>query len=342
MWRMIRAELVKLSHPLIIVVAVVLCGFIWADARTTDHLARLQTPVAVSAVAQMQGAIDQACAAPTSSDCAQAKADAGLNQNFAGNAIALGRVTNALGTWPGLLRFTVHQLSTGLGWILLAVLISLHVAGEWSLRTSGLTLLASGSLTRLWVAKVASIWLWFIGLTVLTTTVLYLIRPSFNSTIGVPDPSNQSGDVLSWTLRPLPPDPVWSSWTGAGRALAGGALIWLVLAVVGVALATFVRRTVATLVVAMAGLSLIVLTGRVFNAAQFTPAPAISRLLQLGDTPFGVADTRLWFVPDHPSDIYAPRLASTVDWVALAGWVAGLVALGLLLMAGTRKRRVIA
>ena len=56
MQRILWAEVRKLVHPVIVVVLLVACAFMWTDARTTFNFARLQTPVAVTATASVQAA----------------------------------------------------------------------------------------------------------------------------------------------------------------------------------------------------------------------------------------------------------------------------------------------
>ncbi len=343
MLRTIRAELLKLAHPVVLVVVLAICGFIWADARTTDHYARLQTPVAVSVAASQQASADPKCAsepAQSSPLCQQQLTNALLNKDFAGNAVALGRVTNALGSWPGILRFTVHELCTGLGWLLLAVLLSLHIAGEWSSKTSGITLLATGNLRRFWTAKIASVWICLVGIALLATTVLYLTRATFNSTIGVPEPPVQQGDVTGWRLRSLAVDATWGSWSSGLATLGTAAVIWLLLIAAGVALATLLRKPLFMLVAAIAGLSLSLVVGKWLDAPRLTLLPVINQLLHLAESPFGVGDTRLWYVPDKPPDIYAARIGTSIDWSMVAVWSAGLLCAGGLLMSLSRRRRV--
>src|ERR1700712_5847743 len=103
MGRAVGAELRKLAQPVAVVIVLVCFAFIWADARTTYHFARLQTPVAVIASADIAAAASTCAPAGSatelSPECQQRLADAALNDHFAQNGIALGRVTNALSTW---------------------------------------------------------------------------------------------------------------------------------------------------------------------------------------------------------------------------------------------------
>jgi hypothetical protein len=310
MGRVIGAELRKLAHPVALVMVLVCFAFVWADARTTYHFARLQTPVAITVGADIAAAASKCTGsspAVATPDCQQRLADAALNDHFAQNGIALGRVTNALSTWPGLLRFVSHQLATGLGWMLLAILVSIHVAGEWSSKTASNTLLAVGGLRSLWLAKVASIWLAMVGLVLVGTTVLYLIRASFTASVGIPDPAEQQGDPSTWHLTALAPDPAWSSWSLSFGVLAAASLVWLVLGMVGTSLAVLLRRPILTAVIAVAGLSAGVVVARWVHRPEWTYLNAIGQLLRLDRTPFGVRDTRMWYVPGSQTFIQQPK-----------------------------------
>src|SRR5579875_1496238 len=203
MRRTLRAELRKLVHPVSAILVIICFGFIVIDARTTYHFSRLQTPVAVLATQQIQqaaAACQSVARTSLSEDCQNTLVAAALNNSFARNGIALGRVTNSLSTWPGMLRFVSHQLATGLGWILLTLLIAVHVAGEWSSRTAAATLLATGSYWKFWLAKVVSTWVAIVGLTIVGTTVLWLARSVYLGKVGVPDPIFQPGDPSTWHL----------------------------------------------------------------------------------------------------------------------------------------------
>ncbi|MFL6162715.1 MAG: hypothetical protein ACJ74U_10855 [Jatrophihabitantaceae bacterium] len=333
MWRAVGAEFRKLAHPVALIMVVVCFAFIWADARTTYHFARLQTPVAVIASSDLAAAASQCSSSQSTSvvtpECQQRLADAALNDHFAQNGIALGRVTNALSTWPGLLRFVAHQLATGLGWVLLAILLSIHVAGEWSSKTAGNTLLAVGGLRSFWLAKVASIWLAMVGLAVVGTTVLYLIKPTFTAAVGIPQPLQQEGDPSTWHLAALPPDAAWSSWSLSFGVLAVASLIWLILSMAGAALGVLLRRPILMAVIGVACLSAGVVVARWVHRPEWTYLSAIGQLLRLDRTPFGVRDTRMWYVPGAQGFIQQPQVPVPFSAGQVSLWIAiGVVAAG--------------
>jgi hypothetical protein len=326
MWRAVLAELRKLMHPVALIMILVCFAFIWADARTTYHFARLQTPVAVIASSDIAAAASQCTPSQATStvtpDCQERLLNAALNDHFAQNGIALGRVTNALSTWPGLLRFVAHQLATGLGWMLLAILLSIHVAGEWTSKTAGATLLAVGGLRTYWLAKVTSVWLAMIGLALVGTTILYLIRPTFTAAVGIPQPVQQEGDPSTWHVTALPPDPVWSSWTLSFGVLLMASLIWLVLGMAGAALGVLVRRPISMAVIAVACLSTGVVVARWVHRPEWTYLSAIGQLLRLDRTPFGVRDTRMWYVPGAPGFIQQPQEPVPFSAGQVSAWIA--------------------
>jgi hypothetical protein len=343
MGRVVGAELRKLAQPVPVIVILLCFAFIWADARTTYHFARLQTPVAVIASTDIAGAASECApaqpATELSPECQQRLADAALNDHFAQNGIALGRVTNALSTWPGLLRFVTHQLATGLGWVLLAILLSVHVGAEWSSGTAASSLLATGSLRRFWIAKVLSTWLVMLGLALLATTVLYLIRPSFTATVGIPDPLQQAGDPSTWHLTALRPDPSWSSWSTSFGVLAVASLIWLILSMAAAALAILLRRPIVTAVLSVAVLSAFVVIARSAHRPEWTFLTAIGQLLRLQNTPFGVRDTRLWFVPGAPGFIQDVHATEPISLAQVGLWVAiGLAATAVFWSVGRRRQ----
>jgi hypothetical protein len=341
MGRAVGAELRKLAQPVALVMVLVCFAFIWTDARTTYDLARLQTPVAVIASADIAAAASTCApgqsASELSPECQQRLADAALNDHFAQNGIALGRVANALSTWPGLLRFVTHQLATGVGWVLLAILLSVHVAGEWSSRTAATSLLATGSLRRFWIAKVLSVWVAMLGLALIGTTVLYVIRGSFTAAVGIPDPARQSGDPSTWHLAALRPDPSWSSWRVSLGVLALASLIWLVLSLAGAALAVLLRRPILMAVLSVAGLSVAVVTARVAHRPEWTFLSAVGQLLHLEDTPFGVRDTRMWFVPGAPQFIQDVHATVPLSAAQVALWTG--IGLGATAVFGLLGRR---
>lgn len=344
MGRTFLGELRKLAHPVAAIIVIVCFAFILTDARTTYHYARLQTPVAVVASSHIA---DDAAACRANGDtvsiqCQNSLDTLALNDRFASNGIALGRVNNSLSTWPGMLRFVTHQLGAGLGWILLAVLLALHVAGEWSSRTAASTLVATGSLRRFWFAKIATIWVAMIGITLLGTTVLYLSRSAYLGKVGIPAPLEQPGDPSTWHLAALSPDPTWSSWSHSAAALGKTSVIWLLFILAGAAIAGLIRRTLATVVLDIAALSTVLVLARYANSTTWSPVGVISRVLDLQKTPFGVRDTRLWSVPGAPGFIQDSYHTIAVGAAEIATWVVLPVLFTVVAVAANNRRRVAA
>jgi hypothetical protein len=337
MGRTLLGELRKLLHPVAAIVVIVCFAYILTAARTTYYYGQLQTPVAVAdggqIVSEAAGCLGSAHNS-ISQQCQQKLDDAALNDHFAANGIALGRVTNSLSTWPGMLRFVAHQLATGLGWILLAVLLALHVAGEWSSRTAASTLLATGSFRRFWLAKIASVWLAMVAISLLGTTVLWLTKSAYLGKVGIPDPINQPGDPSTWHVAALKPDPVWSSWADSSGVLGITSLIWLLLIITGVAVAALVRRTLVMVVVGIGALSTVLSLAHYAHRISYSPLSVIGQVLHLNKTPYGVRDTRLWEVPGAPGFIQDTARTVTIDpgqvvlWIAVPILVTGLAYLG--------------
>lgn len=344
MGRTLRAELRKLVHPVAAIIVVVCFAYILTDARTTYSYARLQTPLAVSASARIAGEAEGCLdirGGPISEECQRKLENAGLNDKFAINGVRLGRVTNSLSSWPGMLRFVSHELATGLGWVLVAVLLALHVAGEWSSRTAATTIIATGSYRRFWLAKVGSIWLAMIGITLAGTTILWLANSTFLGKVGVPDPILQPGDPSTWHQTALQPDATWSSWTVSASFLGITAVSWLLFIIVGVGVAALIRRTLSTVAVWMGALSAMLVLARFLGRTDYTPIGVMGQVLHLSETPFGVRDTRLWLVPGAPGFIQDTARVVSVETGQLLTWVAIPLALAFAAAFAFQRRRVI-
>ncbi len=204
--------------------------------------------------------------------------------------------------------------------MLLAVLLALHVAGEWSSRTAAATLMATGSYRRFWLAKIGSIWFAMIGIALVGTTVLWLARSTFIGKVGVPDPLNQTGDPSSWHRRCAEPNASWSSWVNSAH-LGIASVIWLLFILAGVAVAALIRRTLIMVVVWIAALSAVLSLARYANRTQWSPVGVISQVLRLQKTPFGVRDTRLWDVPGAPRFIQDTASSIAINTGQVVTWV---------------------
>ena len=342
MGRTLRGELRKLAHPAAAIIVIVCFAFILTDARTTYDYARLQAPIAILSSAHLS-TTSGACQTgqdPVTAHCQALLDQAAEGDSFAANGIALARVTNSLSTWPGMLRFVSHELATGLGWVLIAVLIGVHVAGEWSSRTAGTTLLASVSRARFWLAKVVSLLIAMIGIAMLGTTVLYLTRHGFLGTVGIPAPLHQHGDPSTWQLAALPVDPAWSSWATSLGGLGVTAIIWLMLVLVGVACAGLIRKTLATVALLVAVLAIVFALARYAHRTEWSPLAVVGRSLSLAQTPFGVRDTRLWSVPGAPGSIQDGVHAISASAGQVLAWLLIAPLLALVMSVVSSRRRV--
>lgn len=337
----LRGELRKLAHPVAATIVVVCFAFIVVDARTTYHYARLQVPVAIGTsphLAEVRGACHTIGRVVTA-HCQAALNTAAAGDGSAAGGVKLARVTNSLSTWPGMLRFVSHELATGLGWIVLAVLIGVHVAGEWGSRTAGSTLIATASRVRFWLAKIVSVWITMAATAVIGTTVLFLARAGFIGTVGIPAPLDQQGDPSTWHLAALAPDATWSSWAGSVGVLGLTSVIWVPLVLIDVAVAGLLRRTVTTVASLVAVLAAMFVLARYAHRTEGLPSAVIARALNLEYTPFGVRDAQLWSVPGAPQfiqdNVHPVFVAPTqvLTWIAVALFVALLAA-----FASSRRR----
>lgn len=339
MGRAVMGELRKLAHPVAAILVIVCFAFIATDARTTYHYARLQAPIAVLQITRDATAC-QAAEETVPSQCRHQLDELARDSQFAVGGVALIRVLNSLSTWPGMLRFVSHHLVTGLGWLLLAGLLAIHVAGEWGSRTATVTFVATGSRRRFWAAKIASIWIAMIAIALAGTTVLYLLRSTLIGKAGIPTPPVQQGDPSTWHLAALAPDSTWSSWTSCFGVFGVTAIIWLLFVVVGAALAGLIRNALGTIVLSIAALSAAIVLARYTVHTSWSPVGVIGQVLHLEQTPFGVRDTALWFVPGAPSIIQDTYLSITIGNSQVLTWVAAPVLIAILAAAVSSRRRV--
>lgn len=340
--RTIRAELRKLVHPVVGITLLVMFGFIWTDARTTEDFARLQTPIAVKSVAANFSSTPT-CSPQTidpTQACKERLLDQALNSHFGDNAIALGRVSNSLRTWPGAVRFVTNQMVAGLGWLLITILVAVHVAGEWSGRTIGTTLLATGNLRRFYMAKVASLTAALLVWTLAAGTLLYFLRGLGAAPTGVPTPLTQSGDPREWHVTVLPADVSWSSLTSTLGFLMIASVVWLVGSMLGTGAAMVLRRPWLTVVAGMTTLSLFLTLAVWGHRSQWTPLPTLAAMFRLENTPFGVRDVRLWHVPGAPTFIQEARRSLILHPADVGLWIAVALAASGVCLAVFRSRPV--
>ncbi|MGI8809863.1 MAG: hypothetical protein ACR2KK_18880 [Acidimicrobiales bacterium] len=339
------AELRKLVHPVVGLLVVVTALAIWMDIRSTVGFVADQTPIAADFDDRLRAEADPACftSPPDASErCELQRADEEANRLFRPNAVALGRIAASLDTPGGALRFVSNELATGIGWLLLAALAAVHVAGEWQAATAEATILAVGGRCRFYVAKALSLWL---GVGVLLVTIagaLYLARPLFmRRTIGVPDPPLQTAPFRSWKLTPVAPDGSWSSLPRSLGYVAAALGVLLVLTLVFVSVAALVRRPLATAATLAGALLLLVVVAASLGRPALTPFVAVADLLDLRQVPPGITSTRLWVVPGAARNLYVPPPGSADGLLVILGWATGLAALGIGMERIFQRRRVV-
>lgn len=297
-----RGELRKVATLPILALFVVGLGVLWQDLGRTTAFAASQTPIAVAATNEQRAEVRAACSAqPASEACELARLDGEINRWFAPNGVAAGRIAASLDTFPGLLMFVSRQAATGLGALLLAAFVGLHISGEHANRTLEGSVLRTGR-ARCWSTKVASTVLAAWAAIVAATAVLFVLRPTFTEPVRVP--VEASGfDALDGPMRTLAPDPTWSSW---GSALTTLLVALGVVAALGVAFATVacvVRSPIGTAVLLAAPVI------GAFALAQhghdaLVGHRALASVLGLDDGAYGIVDSRLVVVAGRPESIY--------------------------------------
>lgn len=344
MIRSVGAEVRKSCTPTGLFLVLLVVAATWTSAKVTTDYARLQVPVAVSSTVHDPAV---ACAAGDAAACQGqsvefAQRQARLDEQFASDGRQLGAVTNSLRTWPGALRFSVHQLVTGVGWLFLVLLAGVHVAGEWRSGSAAPTVLAVGGLRRYFVAKAVSMAVVMSAVTVIVTAALVLTRAALGSPVGKPSPLLQSGPLTAWHLTPVAASSAWSSWGGASLAWVCALGVWLLMAGAVTGVAVLVRKPLFSVAAGIAGLSAGLVLIRDAHLGGFTIFPLLGKLFKLADTPFGVRDALFWVAPGRPDDIGLPHAAVDYPVWSLISWAVLPVVIAVVGTELARRRRVIA
>lgn len=340
---LLRAETRKLFTLATVVIFVVFVAVLWQDANHLTDFAEGQAPVAVAVRNDLHRSVHEACGPGldrTAEPCRLARLDAHDNRFFAPNGLALGQIAMSLRTLPGLMTFVAHQLATGFGWLMLALLAALHITRERSAGTLGLSVLRSGR-GRYLVGKVISLFGSAIAGLTGASLVLFALRPTFTRTVRVPEGDQGLGALVHAPMRTLPPDPEWSSWAGTGRAVLCGLLIVIAICVL-FALAAAVLRHPATTVVVLGGFVVgLFAVAEWGHRSTWVPLRAISAFLGIDDPPFGLADARFWDRSIPPPTIYevAPRVPVPV--ASSAGWVVAWAVASILAAQAFRRRPIV-
>lgn len=327
--RLARGEMRKLATAGSAVLFVVFVSVLWQDAGRFSGLAEAQAPIAVAVTNDNTRAVETACT-PGATDvddaCRTARLDLSDNRHFEPNSVALGRRAMALHTLPGLITFVSHQLATGLGWLLIALVAAGHVTRERSAGTLGSSVLRSGA-SRYLIGKVISLfggaWAALCG----ATLVLFALRPTFTSSVEVPAGDGGVADLGRTAMRTLAPDHEWSSWASAGRGVLAAMVVVLAVCVLFGLVAAVIRQPATTAAVLGGFVVLLFAIAEWGHRSSWVPMRAISVLIGLGDPPYGLTDVRLWDTSLQPARIYdrAPTppvpVASSLAW-ALACLVA--------------------
>jgi hypothetical protein len=326
--RALRAELRKVCTLPLLALFLVAVAVLWQDLGRTISFASAQTPVAVAVSVDDARELQRACTPdPAAEACELAHDTAAMNRWFAPNARALGAIAASLDTLPGLLTFVSRQLGSGLGALLLAAFVGLHVSGEHANRT------IEGSVQRtgrrgFWAAKVGGTVVVAGVAVVAATLVLFVLRPTFVEPVQIPAGSGGL-DALDGPMRDLPADATWSSWAAATGTLAVALGLVALVGSAFAAVACLVRSSIGTAVL-LGGvvLALFVLAG-VAGLDAAAGHRFVAEVLGLQDGRYGVVDARLLVVGGRPSSIHEHVVApaTEVGWVVawLCVWASVLV-----------------
>lgn len=326
--RLVRGEVCKLLTVGTLVLLAAFTAVAWKDLRRFTDFAAGQTPIAVAAEHTNTALADRCRAAgSTEGECAGADQTVQLNRHFAPNAVALGRRAMAVRTTPGILTFVSHQLGSGLGWLVLALLAAIHVTRERAARTIEQSVVRTGR-GRFLAGKVASTWLASAGLLVGATLVLTIIRSTFTKVVRVPPAGAGFDDLRRGPGAALAVDPTWSSWAhalaAAGRCLLVTLVVCTVFALVA---ATFRDPIAAAVTLGGAAIAMFVVVDW-WGHPSWVPERAIAAVLGSRGGPFGSTDMRLWDPAGRPASIYRPAtvpavpMATTIAWLVAAAAIA--------------------
>lgn len=304
--RQVRGELRKLVNPITVGLLLVLIAFFWQDLSRTNSLAAVQPDIAVAGHMSGQEDLAAKCApgAPYSAqECRLAQENERLNRLFASNSVELGRIGRSFGTLPGLATFVAHQLTTGMGWLFVALLAAMHITREESRGTVGASILRAGR-SRYLGAKAVSLVVVAMVALVASTLVLFAIRSTFavHPTVPTGMRNTDTGQIPTGN-RALAPDATWSSWGHAGAAVWHALVVLVVVAAVFTVLASRFRRPLPAATAGGGVIALFLGLAEWLHRSSWGPMGGLSRLLGLDHVPFGVMDVRLWDVSTRPPDL---------------------------------------
>lgn len=322
--RQVRAELRKLCAPSTLVLLVIFAVLVWQDASTTAQFADRQTPVAVAVTLDLQRQLGETCPSGLTSvangvDCDILRQDVQLNQHFGTNGLALGSVAASLDTFPGLVKFTSHQMVTGLGWLLLALLTALHVTREEYVGSAGHSVLRAGRFRYL-IAKVISLLVSAFAIIVVTSTALFALRSTLATEIGAPRASIGPGGAFAQPEVPVTASTDWTAWGAAAGDLLRCLPVFAVIIVAFVGIASLLRRTTVAAGVLVGVAVAMIAASHSSAAARWLPVAKLSQALGLNEVPPGVRDARVWNLAGRAPDIYSLPPESTATWLPLVLW----------------------
>lgn len=327
--RQVRAELRKLCAPFTLVLLVIFAAVVWQDASTTAQFADRQTPVAVAVTLDLRRQLDEICpngltGVVNGVDCDILRQDMELNRYFGTNGLALGAVAASLDTYPGLNKFTSHQMATGLGWLLLALLTALHVTRERSVGSAGYSVLRMGRFRYL-TAKAVSLFVAAFVLILITSSALFALRATFARDVGAPRASIGSNGAFAQPEEPVAASTDWTSWSAVLSDLFRCLLVVALIIVAFVGIASLLRRTTVAAAVLASMSAILIAASHSAAASGWLPVAKLSGALGIDQVPYGVRDARIWNLAGRAPDMSSLAPESTATWLPLLMWSFGLL-----------------
>ena len=317
------ADVRRMRHPSLIGVLVVFLALFFVDLKNSYNYSTLQSTAGVEALDFAARSGTYPCISPDAIDIPacrdkRQRAIAELNVGLAVNSVRLGAVAAALDDVPGMVEFSLHELTSGWGASLVVALLAVSTALQRQNNEEHRVLLALGSREQFNRVRARSLALVTSAITLmcgLMGAVWVTSRDKFTLsglTTAATTPSVES------LVNNATSGSTWGSWEHlAYRAPFALAVVML--------LSTFVVRITeksrTVLQAVMSGIGVILALNFLARyAPAVSPNSAIAATFRLNEYP-GLHDVRSWTVPGRP------RFLGTTGGIRSATVVSSLVIL---------------
>lgn len=298
-------DIARTRHPSMIGVLIVFLALFFVDLKNSYNYSTLQSTAGVEALDFAARSGTYPCISPNEIDIptcrdTRQRAIAELNVGLAVNSARLGAVAAALDTLPGMVEFSLHELTSGWGASLVMALLAVSTALQRQNNEEHRVLLALGGRERF--NRVRS---WSLALATSVITVMcgligaawVMSRERF--TLSGLTAAATTPSVAS-LVNEAKSGSTWGSWEHLAYRLP------FALAVV-MLLSTFVVRITGksrtVLQAAVSGIGVIVVLNLLARYAPVvSPNSAIAAIFRLHEYP-GLHDVRSWTVPGRPRSL---------------------------------------